>query len=321
MISSQNRTPGWPRTWRRSATRASGQSSCLTGPRPTRLATQFTATKSVSVSALNALNALGTAASPADPVSVRLYENSGLPLLAEILDGVLASGYSLHRKNVLRLIESIGTECQSRLRERITMLSESEASARLTKERKERVTKWLEHGGAYWRPVLDSTYRDLTADVRALATRRATEISTDCRRRFPDLPTTQLEAETRGLLTVPDAVLAELNQLCKDAMSAAVEGVRELLVKDELGGPLTRLGQTTAVFSRLPDSFERIPGGRALNDLRAILAGGSAVAGAAGLVATAMANADVAHDCPEARQPALCQVGRILALGLLGVPV
>ncbi len=286
-----------------------------------RLATQFTATKFVSVSALNALNALGTAASPADPVSVRLYENSGLPLLAEILDGVLASGYSLHRKNVLRLIESIGTECQSRLRERITMLSESEASARLTKERKERVTKWLEHGGAYWRPVLDSTYRDLTADVRALATRRATEISTDCRRRFPDLPTTQLEAETRGLLTVPDAVLAELNQLCKDAMSAAVEGVRELLVKDELGGPLTRLGQTTAVFSRLPDSFERIPGGRALNDLRAILAGGSAVAGAAGLVATAMANADVAHDCPEARQPALCQVGRILALGLLGVPV
>ena len=133
--------------------------------------------------------------------------------------------------------------------------------------------KWLKHGGAYWRPVLDNTYRDLTTDVRALAARRATEIGSDCHRRFPDMSTTQFVAETQNLLTVPDAVLAELNQLCTDAMTDAVQGVRELLIKDELDGPLTRLGQATAVFSRLPDSFERIPGGRDLNDLRAILAG------------------------------------------------
>jgi hypothetical protein len=259
-----------------------------------RLAAQFTGTKSISVSALNALSALGSAKGLADPVNARLYENSGLPRLAEILDGVIASAYSLHRKNVLRLIESIVTESQSRLHERITMLTESGASARLTEERKERVMKWLEHGGAHWRPVLDSTYRDLAADVRALATRRAAEIGTDCRRRFPNLSISQLVAETQGLLTVPDAVLAELNQLCKGAMTDAVEGVRELLVKDELGGPLTRLGQTTAVFSRLPGNFERIPGGRDLADLRALLAGGGAVAGTASLVATAMANAGLA---------------------------
>jgi hypothetical protein len=263
-----------------------------------RLSAQFTATKSVSVSALNALNALSGASEPADPVRTRLYENSGLPLLTEILEQVVASGYSLHRRNVLRLIESIVTECQDRLRERIMMLTESGASSRLTEERKERVMKWLEHGGAYWRPVLDSTYRDLTEEIRALAARRATEISTDCRRRFPDLSASQLVAETQGLLTVPDAVLAQLNQLGKNAMSDAVEGVRELLVKDELGGPLTMLGQTTAVFNRLPDSFERIPGGRDLNDLRAVLAGGGAVAGVAGLWAAAMSNAGYAAAAP-----------------------
>jgi hypothetical protein len=253
-----------------------------------RLSRRFADTKSVSVSALDALTA---AADPADPDNAQLYANSGFPLLVDILGDVVAGGYSLHRKNVLRLIESIVIECQHRLRERITILTQSEAGERLLDERKKRVLKWLENGGAYWRPVLDNTYRDLATEVREQATRRADEVNRDYDRRFRDMSTLQLVEETKGLLAVPDAVLAELNSVSARAMTEAVEGVRALLAKDELDGPLTRLAETNAVFSRLPDSFEKASAGKDPNDLRTVLAGGTAVAGAVGLGVAAWAGA------------------------------
>jgi hypothetical protein len=253
-----------------------------------RLSKRFHDTKSVSVSALDALTA---AADPADPDNAQLYANSGIPLLADILGDVLADGYSLHRKNVLRLIESIVTECQHRLRERITILTESEAGEQLLDERKRRVLKWIENDGAYWRPVLDNTYRDLATEIKEHAARRANEISRDYRRRLHDMSVAQLVEAGRGMLTVPDAVLAELNSVAARSMTEAVAGVRTLLAEDELDGPLTRLAETDAVFSRLPDSFERASAGKDPNDLRTLLAGGSAMAGAVGLGVAAWAGA------------------------------
>jgi hypothetical protein len=258
------------------------------GAEAARLGKRFEDTKSVSVSALDALTA---ATDPDDPDNTQLYANSGVPLLVDILNDVVASGYNLHRKNVLRLIGSIVAECQQRLRERITILTESEAGERLIDERKKRVMKWLENGGAYWRPVLDNTYRDLATEIKDQAARRANEIGRDYRRRFPDMSMAQLAEEAQALLSVPDAVLAELNSSAARAMTEAVASVRTLLVKDELDGPLTRLAETNAVFSRLPDSFEMPSAGKDPNDLRTILAGGTAVAGAVGLGVAAWAGA------------------------------
>lgn len=251
-----------------------------------QLARRFAEAKSVSVSALDALSA---AADPADPENAQLYANSGVPLLADILKDVVADGYSLHRKNVLRLIESVVAECQRRLRERILVLNESEAGEQLLDERKKRVMKWLENGGAHWRPVLDNTYSELAEEVREQAAIRASEINRDYRRRFRDMSTSELVEETQALLTVPDAVLAELNTSSTRAMTEAVAEVRALLVIDELDGPLTRLAETNAIFSRLPDSFEKASPGKDPTDIRTMLAGGTAVAGAVALGAASMA--------------------------------
>jgi hypothetical protein len=255
------------------------------------LAERFKRTKSVSVSALTVLRAAGDLT---DPVNARLYANSGLPLLVDVLTDVTADGHNLHRKNVLRLIESIASECQRRLTDRVVMLTQSEASERLINERKQRLLKWSDHGGAHWRPVLDSAYTELARDLKEHAASRATEIGRDFRRRIGDMSAIQIVTETRALLAVPDAVLAELNQLSAKAMTEAVGEVRALLTEDELDGPLTRLAETDAVFSRLPGGFEKIPAGRDPNDIRAMLAGGGAVAGAAALGVTVLANAGAA---------------------------
>jgi predicted GTPase len=256
-----------------------------------RLAKLFTVTKSVSVSALNALRA---AADPADPANAQLLRNSGAPELAEFLKDVVARGDNVHRLNVLLLIESIARECRRRLGDRVAMLTKSAAGQRLIDERHARLVKWTANGGDHWKPVLDNAYRELAKTVNDHARRRANEVKDEYRRTLRDLNTEGIVEQTRILLTIPDSVLAELNQKSVQAMTKAVAEVRALLVADELDGPLTRLGETSAVFSRLPSGFESAGSGSDVTDIRAVMSGGVVAAGATGLAATALATVGIA---------------------------
>ncbi|MGF1428393.1 dynamin family protein [Kitasatospora sp. LaBMicrA B282] len=255
------------------------------------LAAYFARTKSVSVSALNALRA---AADPTDPVNVQLHRQSGIPTLVELLNDVVGRGHAVHRRNLLRLVESVARECRNRLRDRVEMLSGSAAGQQLLDERAARVAKWTTDDGAHWRSVLDEVHRELVAEVTRHARRRAEEIDDDYRSRLRDLKTAEIVAETKGMLALPDAVLAELSRLATDAVTDGIARIRRLLVDDRLDGSLSHLGATRAVFSRLPDGFEAMAGPGDPNELRVTLSGGVLAAGAVGLGVTALANAAIA---------------------------
>ncbi|MEV7975097.1 dynamin family protein [Streptomyces sp. NPDC086519] len=252
------------------------------------LAAYFSRTKAVSVSALNALRA---AADPADPISARLYQNSGVPELLEILDDVVTRGRTVHRRNLLRLVESVARESRNRLRDRVEMLAGSDAGQRLIDERAERVAKWTTNDGAHWRAVLDDIHEELVKEVTRHARKRAEEIGDDYRRRLRDMKTAEIVEETKGMLTLPDSVLAELNRISTDAMTNGIARIRQLFVDDELDGPLSHLTETQAVFSRLPDDFEALTGPTDPNDLRGVLAGGVVAVSVTALGAAALANA------------------------------
>jgi hypothetical protein len=252
-----------------------------------RLVKQFQASKSVSVSAANALRAMGDLA---DPVNDQIYQQSNIPLLTAILGDVVADGYSLHRRNVLRLIESVVLEARKRLQDRITMLSESEAGQRLIDERRKRVRKWIANGGEHWRNELDHSCADLRTEISKLARRRADELDTEYRGRLRGLTkTSDIVEVTKTMLSVPETVLGELSHEATKGLRSAVARVRGLLAQDDLDSTLQVLADTKAVFDRLPGTFVPTKGGGDLTDVRAVMAGGLAATATAVLSAVASA--------------------------------
>lgn len=242
------------------------------------LALRFGSVSGVSVSASNALDAVERAAGP---VRQHLLDASNLAVLREVLDNeVVAHGHTIHRGNIVRLMEILLASIRARVTERITILRGGAAAADAIEKLEKLIAKWLAHNGDYWRREFEADCAKIPGQIDEFARTRVAELTATHRWQFAKMKPAQLREAMTDLVTEPETALADMVQLAGDGIDAATGRVTRMLKSEGLGSGREQLEGTAAVFDRLrqlPDTA-RAPGD--VEDVRSGLMGGLAGLGA-----------------------------------------
>lgn len=261
------------------------------------LAARFAVVPGVSLSASNALRAAGRAAGP---VKDNLLKASNIGMLREVLDQqIVARGRTIHRGNIIRLMDVLLGSIRARTDERVTILEGGAAATKAVDAMAALIAKWLAHNGDYWRSEYEAGCGGLPAAIDALARDRVAQLEREYRRKLGDMKAAELKEAVADLAAQPEVAYAEMVRLGGEGIDRAAERVNGLLRDEGLASARDQMAGASAVFGRLAGASDISASVRGdVSHVRSGVLGGMAGVGVAGVMVFALQAAGVAVAAP-----------------------